>query len=152
MLAALALPAITFADGKAILGLFNLVLNLMNGIIVPLIFAVAFLVFIFQIYRYFIASAGNEEKVQEGQKFLAWSLVGFFVMFSIWGLVNLLVGTFGFNNDARPGIPTFGDTPSGQTTNNPAPTGATVACNAADTQNNCPISQTCVNGFCVPIQ
>jgi hypothetical protein len=154
--AALVFPVIAFADGKAIYGLFNFALNIINGIIVPLIFAIAFLFFIFKIYQYFIAGGGNDEKVAEGRKFLAWSLVGFFVMFSVWGLVNIFVSTFGFNAEQRPDIPTFGQ-PTGQSQggspaaapsspSNVTPEG--TVCVKSD-PFSCPLNQQCVNGVCV---
>jgi hypothetical protein len=125
----LALPFAAFAvqGQNNIPNLFNFALNIINGVLVPLVFAVAFIVFLFQIYNYFIAGGAQPEKVDEGKKFLAWSLVGFTVMFSIWGLVNLLIGTLPFDSNARPPIPTFGDSPSGGGaggTNSPSPSDA----------------------------
>lgn len=76
--------------------------------IVPVVFALAFIVFVWGVYSTFIAGATNEEKRSEGQKLVIYSLIGFFLMFSVWGLVNLLLGTFGFNNQTRPDLPTFG--------------------------------------------
>ncbi|MEK7602135.1 MAG: pilin [Patescibacteria group bacterium] len=76
--------------------------------LVPLIFALAFIVFLWGVYRYLILGADNEEKRQEGQKFIMYGLIGFFIMISIWGIVNLLVGSLGFGNDQRPNLPTFG--------------------------------------------
>lgn len=91
-----------------------------DTILVPFIFAIAFIVFIFGVYRYFIQGGANEEKRQEGQKFVMWGLVGFFVMFSIWGLVNLLVGTFGFDKQQRPDLPTFNRGTTQQQSQTPA--------------------------------
>ncbi len=114
-------------------------IGVMNGVIVPVIFAVAFLMFLVGVYRYFIASQGNPEKVQEGQKFLMWSLIGFFIMFSIWGLVNVLVNTLGFNYSLMPNIPFFNSAANspygspyfnpngGGPTSLPGPTGPTSA-------------------------
>lgn len=90
--------------------LFSYAIYFINNILVPVIFAVAFLMFLVGVYRYFIASQGNPEKVGEGQKFVMWSLVGFFIMFSIWGLVNLLINTLGFGGANMPRIPGFNGT------------------------------------------
>jgi hypothetical protein len=41
---------------------------------------------------------------------MLWGLIGFFVMVSIWGLVNILTGTvsFGNNNGPSGGLPSSG--------------------------------------------
>lgn len=88
-------------------------ISLINDILVPVIFTVAFFMFLVGVYRFFIASAGDPEKVQEGQKFVMWSLIGFFVMFSIWGLVNILINTLGFGGANMPAIPSFDGSSSG---------------------------------------
>ncbi|MBA3789422.1 hypothetical protein H0X32_03470 [Patescibacteria group bacterium] len=109
---------------------FSCGLTILNSYVVPVIFAVAFVVFLIGIYRYFIAGGGSDEKVKEGRQFLLWSIIGFVVMFSVWGIINIFVGTFGFNNSTRPPIPTFNNTTSGsQTTTGlpiapPAPNGS----------------------------
>ncbi len=44
----------------------------------------------------FIRNADNDEEVKKGKKLMIWGLVALFVMFSIWGIINLLDDTFGF--------------------------------------------------------
>jgi hypothetical protein len=82
-------------------------IGFINFILVPLLFAVAFVVFIYGIFNYFIAGGANEEKRDEGKQLAVWGIIGFFVMVSVWGLVNVLVGTFGFRNTNAPPLPTF---------------------------------------------
>lgn len=96
-----------------------LIIDMINRTLVPLIFTIAFIVFIWGVYQFFIGSNGNEEKRKEGRSFILYGFIGFFVMISVWGIVNLLVGTFGFRNssyDNRPELPTF-DSGSGSRTN-----------------------------------
>ena len=50
----------------------------------------------------YIRHGGNEEKVREARSFIIWGLVSLFVMISIWGLVNILVGTFNIDNTVNP--------------------------------------------------
>lgn len=79
-----------------------------NDSAVPLIFALAFIFFLFGVFRYLIAGAANEEKRQEGVKFVAWGIVAFAIMVSVWGLVRVVVNSLGFDNKAIPCLPTFG--------------------------------------------
>ena len=57
--------------------------------IIPLLYALAFLFFMYGVARFFFST--NEEKRTEGRKFAIWGIVGFVVLFSLWGMVNLLL-------------------------------------------------------------
>ena len=106
---ALALPFITLAqtiDNVQSAGQF--IINLINTVAVPVLFALAFIVFIFGIFQYFILSRGDEEKQGLGRSLMLWGLIGFFLMVSVWGLVNILVGTFSLNSN----VPDYPQSPS----------------------------------------
>jgi hypothetical protein len=99
--------------------LFALFLNVLNLYVVPIIFALAFVMFLVGVYRYFIAGAADEEKVKTGRNFVLWSLVGFFLMFSVWGLINLLVGSFQLASNNEPGLPQFNGAGTSAISSNP---------------------------------
>lgn len=82
-------------------------IGFINFVLVPLLFAVAFIVFIYGIFNYFIAGGANEEKRDQGKQLAIWGIIGFFVMVSVWGLVNVLIGTFGLDSRTPPELPTF---------------------------------------------
>ncbi len=82
-------------------------IGFINFVLVPLLFAVAFVVFIYGIFNYFIAGGANEEKRDQGKQLAIWGIIGFFVMVSVWGLVNVLIGTFGLDSRTPPELPTF---------------------------------------------
>ena len=92
---------------------FNFIINFINQYLVPLIFAIAFIFFLYGVLTYFILSRGDEEKVKQGRDFIMWSVIAFVVMFSLWGIINLISGTISLNGK-QPGYPQF--TP--QTTTN----------------------------------
>jgi hypothetical protein len=99
--------------------LFALFLNVLNLYVVPIIFALAFVMFLVGVYRYFIAGAADEEKVKTGRNFVLWSLVGFFLMFSVWGLINLLVGSLQLASNNEPGLPQFNGAGTSAISSNP---------------------------------
>lgn len=100
-------PASTELELGKLTGVIQEILNFVDGTLVPVIFAIAFIVFIWGVFTYFIAGAGKEEKREEGKKFVMYALIGFVLMISLWGIVNLLVGTLGFERENRPCLPTF---------------------------------------------
>ncbi|MEK7079762.1 MAG: pilin [Patescibacteria group bacterium] len=84
------------------------VITFINIALVPLVFAIAFIVFLWGVAQAFVIGGADEEKRENGKKFIMWGLIAFFVMVSVWGMVNLLVNTFGFGGQQTPCIPTFG--------------------------------------------
>lgn len=71
------------------------VIGIINVVIVPVIFALSFLVFIWGIMNYFFLNGGDEVKRGEGRQFALWGILGMAVLFSVWGFVNLLLSTLG---------------------------------------------------------
>lgn len=76
----------TFIDG--IIGVFN-------TIIIPVIFALAFVAFIWGVLNYFFFSQGVEEKRAKGRQFVLWGILALVLMLSVWGVVNILLSTLG---------------------------------------------------------
>ncbi len=66
------------------------IINLSIGILSSL----ALLVFIWGIVKY-IASAGNEDAKEEGKRIMIGGVIALFVLFSVFGLVRFLQGSFG---------------------------------------------------------
>lgn len=100
---ALLIPAIAFAQSptqtiESAQSLSSWIIDFINNILVPLIFALSFVVFIFGIFRYFIAGAADPEKRKSGRDIMIYGIVGFAVMITVWGLVHLLTGTIHLNN------------------------------------------------------
>lgn len=83
----------------------NTILYIINGVLVPVLFAIAFIVFLYGIARAYIFSYGEPEKVSEGHKLILWGLVAFVVMISVWGLVNVVANTFGLAGSYAPPTP-----------------------------------------------
>lgn len=104
---ALAFPLLSFAAVDSIQSGGRLVIDLINNVAVPIVFALAFIVFIWGIFQYFIQGGHDEEKRDAGKQLMLWGLIGFFVMVSVWGLVHILIGTVGLNSS----VPTYPTAP-----------------------------------------
>lgn len=64
--------------------------------IIPLIFALAFLFFLWGIFKFMRASDAKSK--QESQKLIWWGLIGLFVMVSVWGIIKILGTTLGIES------------------------------------------------------
>ncbi len=82
-----------------------IILYSINNILVPLIFAIAFIVFLYGVAKAYIFSGGDAEAVGKGHKLILWGLIGFVVMLSIWGLVNVVANTFNLGGYYAPELP-----------------------------------------------
>lgn len=104
-------PASAFAQGgintSAITPYSQGIVDLINGVIVPVLLAIAFLIFLWGLYKYFIWNNDSESEKMEGRKFAMWGIIGFVVIFSVWALVGIVRSTLSFSNEANPAAPTF---------------------------------------------
>ncbi|MDD2657551.1 MAG: hypothetical protein PHD04_02735 [Candidatus Pacebacteria bacterium] len=71
------------------------IVGLLNTVVVPVIFALAFAAFVWGVMTYFFLNGGNEDKRSEGRQFIFWGILGMVVLFSVWGFVNLMLSTLG---------------------------------------------------------
>ncbi len=109
-LAAFAAPLVSLAALSNISDVGSFIINTINNVFVPVIFAIAFIVFVWGAFQTFIIGAGSEDVKEKGKNLMLWGLIGFFVMVSVWGLVNILTGSVSFGNTTgiSGGTPTAG--------------------------------------------
>jgi hypothetical protein len=71
--------------------------------LILLAFGVAFLVFFWGIFQ-FIASQTTDTGREEGKRKIFWGLFGMFIMFSAFGLIRLILSTFGISGPSYLGF------------------------------------------------
>lgn len=92
--------------GSYIVCIADSLIYIINSVLVPVLFAVAFIVFLYGVANAYILHPGDEAAVKKGHKLILWGLIGFAVMISVWGLVNVVVNTFDLWGYAPPLLPT----------------------------------------------
>lgn len=70
--------------------LVNSIARLVDGAVIPLLYALAFILFLIGMVRFFFM--GGEEQRQKGRVFMLWGVIGFVVLFSVWSIVRLFLG------------------------------------------------------------
>src|SRR6185369_11066636 len=84
-----------------LLGYFGCIIN---ASVIPLIFALAVVMFAWGAVNFFIINADEENKRAQGRQFMIWGIIALFVMVSVWGLVGILGDTFNLHTDVLPQV------------------------------------------------
>jgi hypothetical protein len=80
------------------------VAGIINDSIIPLIFSLAVVMFVWGVVQFFIINADEENKRAQGKQFMIWGIVALAVMLSVWGLVGVLGNTFGVKGSIIPQV------------------------------------------------
>jgi len=81
----------TFAD------IINVIINNILNPLIPLFIGLGVAYFLWGVSKY-ILHGGDEAKRREGTQMMINGVIALFVMVSLWGLVNVLLSTFGISN------------------------------------------------------
>lgn len=61
-------------------------------------FVVALLYFFIGVFK-FVSGAGEDTNRAQGKRAIVWGLVGMFIMIAVFSIINIVLGTFGINQD-----------------------------------------------------
>jgi hypothetical protein len=71
--------------------------------VIPLIFALATMMFVWGVVQ-FVINSDDEAKKSKGKQFMLWGIIALTVMVSVWGLVGILSSTFGVGTGFIPQV------------------------------------------------
>lgn len=98
------IPSITFAQGpKTLRDIIAIVISYFE-VFLTLIISLAIVTFVWNVYRYFFRTDVGGDAKKEAGLYVLYATLGFFVIFSFWGLVAIVRNTFKLD-DARPQFP-----------------------------------------------
>ncbi|OHA91954.1 MAG: hypothetical protein A3J09_00410 [Candidatus Zambryskibacteria bacterium RIFCSPLOWO2_02_FULL_51_21] len=99
-------PAVAFAQNLGNLETLLRSIGRLVNIALPIVVAIALLVFFWGLVK-FIFSAAGEEAHKAGQQLMIWGLIALFVMVAVWGLVRFIGNAIGVTPEATPqAVPT----------------------------------------------
>lgn len=88
-------PFLVFAETKTLASLILTIIGYLNSILY-LIMGVAIVMFVFYVIKYFMRPSTDRA---EAWNYVIYSIFGFFVVLSFWGIVNILTNTFNLGNN-----------------------------------------------------
>jgi hypothetical protein len=83
--------------------------DIINVYLIPFVLALAFLVFVWGMFKFFILGGANDEAKESGKSLIIYALAGFVLILIFWGLVNFLVDLIGVD---VADVPTFNTGPT----------------------------------------
>lgn len=84
--------------GRTLAGLLDYTSCIIGSSIVGIIFALAFAYFFWGVVQY-VLYPDEESKKDKGRSMMITGIIALTVMFSVYGLINIVVRTFGFDSD-----------------------------------------------------
>ncbi len=91
----------TYQAGKKLGDLFTYGTCLISNTLIPLLFALAIVIFLWGVTQ-FIMNSGEEAKRTQGKQFMIWGIIALTVMIGVWSLVGILGNSFGVNTSSLP--------------------------------------------------
>ncbi len=92
-----------YTPNQGVSGLISFAQSLTSQIL-PVLIGAAVVYFIYEVFQYTIA--GGDDKKKKAKEGIIMGIVGIFVMVAVWGLVGILVSTFG-TSGGRVDLPTL---------------------------------------------
>lgn len=99
------LPVVAAAAGPSLQMTFDTIMFIFNQYLVPLVFGLAFITFIWGVFQFYIFEGQDVEGQKKGHMLMLWGIIGFALMFSVWGIVHIVTDTFGLSAVPRPEYP-----------------------------------------------
>jgi len=100
LLSLILLPSVAFAAPSSFRDILQLLIVLL-GNFMKVLYAAAFAAFFWGVFL-FILNTSDDKKRGEAKAWMFWAVIAIFAMLSVWGLVGLLVNTFGLSGNAIP--------------------------------------------------
>lgn len=87
------------AEGGNMAAFFKNILQFINDVLVPLVLGIAFLAFVWGVFKFFILGGSDSEKQGEGKSLMIYAVAGFVLILSLYGIVNFLTQGLGFDGE-----------------------------------------------------
>lgn len=102
---ALAAGFLDGGDGGAIGDAADNLLSFIDGVVIPFILSIGFLVFVWGMFKYFIQGGASDEAKESGKSLIMYAIAGYVVILAFWGIVNIISNGLGLED-------TLDDTPT----------------------------------------
>jgi succinate dehydrogenase/fumarate reductase cytochrome b subunit len=99
------LPILPYAASAQTLTAQSFIANFLtftNTVLIPFLIAIAFLLFIINVIRFFVVQGGDEKSHENARSLATYGILAFVVLVVFWGVVNLLASSLGYAGKSAP--------------------------------------------------
>ncbi len=89
-------------------------ISFLNNVLIPFILGIAFLIFVINVFRFFILGATNQDSQEKARRLAVYGVGAFVFILIFWGIVNLLTSSLGLSSQTA-GTPDYVDLNNGGT-------------------------------------
>ena len=75
------------------------IIKFIDQILIPLILGLAFLMFVWGVFKFFILGGSDEEAQAKGKSLMLYAVAGFVLILSFYGIVSVLTNGLGFGGN-----------------------------------------------------
>ena len=93
-------------EGGEIGSALETILEFIDGVVIPFILSIGFLVFVWGMFKYFIQGGANDEAKESGKSLIMYAIAGYVVILAFWGIINILSNGLGLEDslDSTPKV------------------------------------------------
>ena len=132
-----AVPFLASAQTLSAQGFIASFLVFSNKVLIPFLLGIAFLFFVFNVFRFFIVGGSSDDGREKAKDLALYSVLAFVIIVVFWGIVNLLSSSLGFNDGNTP-TPDYLEKNGTTLKNNPPTPSSNTNRNAVPTNNSGP--------------
>jgi hypothetical protein len=83
------------------------VLGFIDAVLIPLILGIAFLMFVWGVFKFFVLGGSDSEKQTEGKSLMIYAIAGFVLILAFYGIIGVISDGLGFGNETidAPSVP-----------------------------------------------
>ena len=83
-------------SGGQVASFLDNVLGFIDKVLLPVILGLAFLMFVWGVFKFFILGGSDEEAQQKGKSLMLYAVAGFVLILSFYGIVSVITNGLGF--------------------------------------------------------
>lgn len=84
------MPSFVHAQTASLETLLKGIVGFTNNTLIPFLVGIAFLIFVINVFRYFILNGENEKGQEDAKNLAMYSVAAFVFLLIFWGIVNML--------------------------------------------------------------